>query len=62
MKKEFKAMDNLNKNVWELNLDEIEFLYKYRHMNNYVYAALMTYHKSKFPLNIIMPIKAQDIK
>lgn len=44
-------MNLKQKHVWDLNLNEIEYIYQKLHMNNYVYAALMTYHKSNPPLN-----------
>ena len=43
---------NLDKKmVWDLSLDEIEYIYRDLHMNHYVYAALKTYHTSSPPLN-----------
>ena len=43
---------NLEKKmVWDLSLEEIEYIYRHRHMNPYVYAALKTYHTSCPPLN-----------
>ena len=44
-------MDLLNKYVWDLSLDEIEYVYKNRHMNHYVYAGLKTYYTSSPPLH-----------
>lgn len=39
------------KKVWDLSLDEIEYIYRNLHMNHYVYAALKTYYTSSPPLN-----------
>ena len=49
------------KQVWELSLDEIEYIYKYRHMNHYVYAALKTYHTSCPPLNRPVSLRPNTI-
>jgi len=48
-------MNLTDKKVWDLSLDEIEYVYQYRHMNNYVYAALKTYYTSSPPLNRAEP-------
>jgi len=39
------------KMIWDLSLDEIEYIYRNLHMNHYVYAALKTYYTSSLPLN-----------
>ncbi|MHC4757137.1 MAG: class I SAM-dependent methyltransferase [Planctomycetota bacterium] len=44
-------MDLTGKKVWDLSLNEIEYVYRKRHMNHHVYAALKTYHTSSLPLN-----------
>lgn len=44
-------MNLKEKKVWDLSLDEIEFIYRHRHMNHYVYAALKTYYTSSPPVN-----------
>jgi len=46
------------KMVWDLTVDEIEYVYKNLHLNNYIYAALNNYHKSRMPLDkVIKPRK-----
>lgn len=50
-----------NKTVWNLTVDEIEYIYTKLHMNNYVYAGLMTYHKSNPPLNKIVTLKKETV-
>lgn len=50
-----------NKDIWDLSLDEVKFVYNNLHMNNYVYSAVMLFHKSKPPLNRIIDIKKESI-
>lgn len=55
-------MDNQElrgKDVWELTPDQIEFIYRHRHMNNYVYAGLMTYHSSRMPQGRVVRLKKE---
>ena len=49
------------KKVWDLTLDEIEYVYNNLHMNNYVYAALNTFHKSNIPLNKLVKLRTKKI-
>lgn len=49
------------KDVWELTPDQAEYVYRHRHMNGYVYAALMTFHRSKMPLNRIVRLRNDRI-
>lgn len=35
--------------IWELNADEIDFMYRRRHLNNYIHAALLTLLRSRWP-------------
>lgn len=49
------------KMVWDLSLDEIEYVYRNRHMNHYVYAALKTYHTSSPPLNRPVSLRSNTI-
>ena len=41
--------DLANRNVWQLSLEEIDYVYSQLHMNSYVYAALKVYHQSSPP-------------
>lgn len=50
-----------SKDIWDLTVDEVEYVYKELHMNNYVYAAVMSFYRSKPPLNKIIDIKEQSI-
>lgn len=54
-------MNLQNKHVWDLTLDEIEHVYSNLHMNNYVYAALMTYYNSAIPLNRKVSLKKDNV-
>jgi hypothetical protein len=54
-------MNLKKKMVWDLSLDEIEYIYRNRHMNNYVYAALKTYHTSSPPLNRPVSLRPDTI-
>lgn len=47
--------------VWDLSLDEIEYVYRNLHMNHYVYAALKTYHTSSPPLNRLISLRSNTI-
>ena len=49
------------KKIWDLTLDEIEYIYKNLHMNNYVYAALKVYHENNPPLNKIIKLNKKMI-
>ena len=49
------------KKIWDLSIDEVEYVYNKLHMNNYVYAALKTYHESNPPLNKIIKLKKNMI-
>jgi len=49
------------KMVWDLSLDEIEYVYRNLHMNHYVYAALKTYHTSSPPLNRPVSLRSNTI-
>lgn len=49
--------DLSGKYVWDLDLDQIELLYRQRHMNNYVYAGLQTYHRSAMPVDRLVRLK-----
>ncbi|MBN2439813.1 MAG: hypothetical protein JXJ04_00650 [Spirochaetales bacterium] len=52
---------NLNgKRVWDITPEEIEYLYTKVHLNNYVYAALNCYHKSKMPLNKLITLRTEE--
>ena len=53
--------DLSGKYVWDLDLDEIELLYRQRHMNNYVYAGLQTYHRSSMPLDRMVRLKKDQL-
>ena len=50
-------MDLHGKDVWDLTLDEIEYVYQHRHMNNYVYAGVETYHRSRMPLDRVVRLR-----
>ena len=53
---------NLEKKmVWDLSLDEIEYIYRNLHMNHYVYAALKTYYTSSPPLNRSVCLRSNTI-
>ncbi len=54
-------MNLKGKMVWDLSLYEIEYVYRNLHMNNYVYAALKTYHTSSPPLNRPVSLRANTI-
>ncbi len=54
-------MNLKGKMVWDLSLDEIEYVYRNLHMNHYVYAALKTYHTSSPPLNRPVSLQANTI-
>jgi hypothetical protein len=54
-------MNLKNKMVWDLSLDEIEYVYRHRHMNHYVYAALRTYYTSSPPLHRPVSLRANTI-
>ncbi len=54
-------MNLKGKMVWDLSLDEIEYIYRNLHMNNYIYAALKTYHTSSPPLNRPVSLRANTI-
>ncbi len=47
--------------VWDLSLDEIEYVYRNRHMNHYVYAALKTYYTSSPPINRSVSLRSNTI-
>lgn len=49
------------KMVWDLSLDEIEYVYRNRHMNHYVYAALKTYYTSSPPINRSVSLRSNTI-
>lgn len=49
------------KNLWDLSVEEIEYVYSNLHMNNYVYAGLMTYHQSRMPLNRVVRLRKEKI-
>jgi len=49
------------KGVWDLSVDEIEYIYRTRHMNNYVYAALKTYHTSAPPLGRPVSLRSEGV-
>jgi hypothetical protein len=51
--------DLRDKDVWELTLDQIEHVYRHRHMNNYVYTGLLTYHRSRMPLNRVVRLRKE---
>ena len=53
--------DLYGKNVWDLTTEEIEYVFENLHMNNYTYAALMTYRQSKMPLNQDLKVRKRDI-
>jgi hypothetical protein len=50
-----------SKGIWDLTLDEIEYVYNNLHMNNFIYAALKMYHESNPPLDKIVRIKKEII-
>jgi hypothetical protein len=51
-------MTNISgKKIWDLTLEEIEYAYRNLHINNYVYAALSLFHKSKIPFNKAIRIR-----
>jgi hypothetical protein len=54
-------MNLRDKRVWDLSLDEIDYVYRHRHMNHYVYAALKTYHTSSPPLQRPVSLRADTI-
>ena len=54
-------MNLMDKNVWDLSLDEIEYVYRNLHMNHYVYAALKTYYTSSPPLNRPVSLRSDTI-
>lgn len=54
-------MDLTKKKVWDLTPREIEYLYNNVHLNNYVYAGLNCFHKSRMPLNKIITLKHEKI-
>lgn len=54
-------MDLKGKKVWDLTLEEIEHLYNNVHLNNYIYAALQCFHKSRTPINKLITIKKEKI-
>ena len=54
-------MDLGNKYVWDLSREEIEYVYRHRHMNNYVYAALQNYYTSSPPLNRPVSLRSGSI-
>jgi len=53
--------DLRDKDVWELTLDQIEYIYRHRHMNNYVYAGLQTYHRSQMPLDRVVRLRKERV-
>ena len=54
-------MDLKGKHIWDLTPEEIKYLYNNIHLNNYIYAAFLCYHRSKKPLNKILTIKKEEI-
>jgi hypothetical protein len=49
------------KKVWDLSSEEIDYVYRERHMNNYVYAALRTFHDSPMPLNRKLSVRPESV-
>ncbi len=54
-------MDLQNKHLWDLSLDEIEYVYRHRHMNHYIYAGLKTYYTSTPPLHRSVSLRPNTI-
>ncbi|MFW9901100.1 MAG: hypothetical protein ACFFDY_07400 [Candidatus Thorarchaeota archaeon] len=53
--------DLKDKIIWDLSIEEIEYVYSNLHMNNYVYVVAMNYHKSKYPTELKINIKDDSI-
>lgn len=47
--------------VWQINMNEAEEIYRKRHMNNYVHAALSVFHAQNYPSGSVVQLKKATI-